>query len=85
MTKKEVYMLELFVMHSCPYCRKVMEYFDSHDVEYVKNDISYQENHERLMNLGGMEQVPFLYDKEKSISMYESDDIIKYVSENIAK
>ena len=72
-------MLELFVMHSCPYCRKVMEYFDSNGVEYVKNDISYQENHERLMKLGGVEQVPFLYDAEKGLKMYESDDIIEYI------
>lgn len=73
-------MLELYVMESCPYCKKVMSYLDENNVSYSKMDISNRENYDALLNLGGMEQVPFLNDTENNVKMYESDDIIKYVS-----
>lgn len=71
-------MYNLYVMDSCPYCRKVRMSFDENSVEYVVKDISDRENYDALMALGGMEQVPFLYDDENNVKMYESDDIIKY-------
>ena len=74
-------MLELFILETCPYCRKVMEYFNSHNIEYKKMNISEPENLDKLMSLGGKSQVPFLNYPEKDVKMYESDDIIKYVSE----
>lgn len=80
MFKKGVNMLELYVMESCPYCKKVMSYLDENNVSYSKMDISNRENYDALLNLGGMEQVPFLNDTENNVKMYESDDIIKYVS-----
>ena len=73
-------MLELYVMESCPYCKKVMSFLDENNVSYSKMDISNRENYDALLNLGGMEQVPFLNDTENNVKMYESDDIIKYVS-----
>ena len=33
--------------------------------------------------IGGKSQVPFLYDKENKIKMYESDDIIEYLKDNM--
>ena len=76
-------MLELFVSYTCPYCRKVMEFFDNHEVDYVKNDVSIEENYNRLVSIGGKDQVPFLFDREKSISIYESEDIIDFVRANV--
>ena len=75
-------MLELYVMESCPYCKKVMSFLDENNVSYSKMDISNRENYDALLNLGGMEQVPFLNDTENNVKMYESDDIIKYVSKS---
>ncbi len=72
-------MYNLYVMESCPYCQKVRKAFDENSVGYVVKDISDRENYDALISLGGMEQVPFLYDDEKDVKMYESDDIIKYV------
>ena len=80
MFKKGVNMLELYVMESCPYCKKVMSFLEENNVSYSKMDISNRENYDALLNLGGMEQVPFLNDTENNVKMYESDDIIKYVS-----
>lgn len=70
-------MLDLYVMETCPYCRKVMDFMEKEGIKYNKKDISDQKNHDMLIALGGMEQVPFLHDGE--VKMYESDDIIEYV------
>lgn len=72
-------MLELFILETCPYCKKVMRFFDENDIKYKKMDITNEENLEMLIELGGKRQVPFLYDKDNGIKMYESDDIIDYV------
>ena len=72
-------MYNLYVMDTCPYCQKVRNSFDENSVDYVVKDISDRANYDALMTLGGIEQVPFLYDDESGIKMYESDDIISYV------
>lgn len=74
-------MLELYILETCPYCRKVMNYLDENEIPYNKHDISQDDNLEKLIELGGMQQVPYLYDTENDIGMYESDDIINYIDE----
>ncbi len=71
-------MIELYIMEHCPYCRKVMNYFDENHIAYTKLDIGEDENLQKLLELGGHRQVPFLHDTDKDVKMYESDDIINY-------
>ena len=71
-------MLELFILESCPYCKKVMTFLDENKMEYRKIDISNKENEKSLIRIGGKRQVPFMIDKDKNIQMYESNDIIEY-------
>ncbi len=71
-------MFDLYILETCPYCSKVMNYFDENSIKYNKKNIGDKENREQLIKLGGYEQVPFLYDTEKNEGLYESDDIIKY-------
>ncbi len=70
-------MIDLYIMENCPYCRKVMDFLDENHIDFNKNDISYPENHQRLLKLGGIDQVPFMVDGD--IMMYESADIIEYL------
>lgn len=72
-------MIELFILDSCPYCRKVMDYMNSHGVEYVKFDITNPTTEDALVKIGGKRQVPFMIDKDRNVQMYESDDIIEYL------
>ena len=72
-------MLELFVLETCPYCLKVMDYMDKNGIEYHKIDISNEESKNSLIQIGGKRQVPFLIDKDRNIQMYESNDIIEYL------
>ena len=72
-------MLELFILETCPYCKKVMKFLDEQNMPYKKIDITNDDNKETLIRFGGKRQVPFLIDKERNIQMYESDDIINYL------
>ncbi|MBE7711324.1 MAG: NrdH-redoxin [Cyanobacteria bacterium SIG31] len=72
-------MLELFILETCPYCKKVMNFLDEQDMKYKKIDITNKESEETLIRMGGKRQVPFLVDSDRNIQMYESDDIIEYL------
>lgn len=52
-------MLDLYILETCPYSIKVMNYFDEHNISYNKKDITKTENLEKLIKLGGERQVPF--------------------------
>lgn len=73
-------MFDLYIMESCPYCQKVLRYFDENGIAYHKFDTVNKDNLDRLLTLGGKDQVPFLHDEDNNVNMYESDDIISYVS-----
>ena len=72
-------MFDLFILETCPYCKKVMKYFDEKNISYNKIDISNKESEESLIKIGGKRQVPFLIDRDRNIQMYESNDIIEYI------
>ena len=72
-------MLELFVLETCPYCIRVMDFLNKENMQYKKIDISNKESEESLIQIGGKRQVPFLIDTERNIQMYESKDIIEYL------
>lgn len=74
-------MLELYILETCPYSRKVMSYFDEAGIKYNKHDVSKGDNLDKLIELGGQGQVPFLLDTDNDKAMYESDDIIEYIKE----
>ncbi len=74
--------LELYMFETCPYCRRVMNYIDESgrtDVEY-HNIHKSEEDRKRLVEVGGMQQVPCLFIDGKP--MYESLDIIDWLKAN---
>ena len=71
-------MLDLFILEACPYCKKVMKFFDEKGIKYSKIDITNKASEESLIKIGGKRQVPFLVDNDRNIQMYESNDIIEY-------
>ncbi len=72
-------MIDLFILETCPYCKKVMSYMDENGLKYNKIDIKDKASEDALIQLGGKRQVPFMVDKDRNIQMYESNDIIEYV------
>lgn len=77
--KGEIIMLDLYVSQYCPYCRKVMNYLDENNIDFNMIDVADKENFNKLVSLGGKDQVPFLNDADNDVLMYESDEIIEYV------
>ena len=75
-------MFELFIKESCPYCKKVMQNFNKNGIEYEKKDVNDEENMKTLLELGGKDQVPFLYSPDNDVRLYESSDIIEYAKYN---
>lgn len=75
-------MYDLYILNSCPYCQKVMEFLNKKNIRYHKFDTSNKDNVLRLMTIGGIDQVPFLYNDETDEKIYESDNIIKYIEKN---
>ena len=73
-------MLELYYSKTCPYCQKVFDFFSTNGIENIPKDVSKKENHDKLMTLGKISQVPFLVDTTTGKMMYESDSIIAYVN-----
>ena len=71
-------MIDLYILQSCPYCKKVMKFFDENSIEYNQVDISDAANEESLVRMGGKRQVPFIVDRDRNVQMYESSDIIEY-------
>ena len=72
-------MLEIFTMDTCPYCHKVLDFLKSKSIDFIQRDVNLPENAQMLMKFGGKGQVPFLMDKDKKVTMYESDKIIEYI------
>ena len=71
-------MLDLYVMETCPYCKKVLAFTEEKGIKLNKIDIADKANENALIQIGGKRQVPFLVDKDRNIQMYESSDIIEY-------
>jgi len=80
--------IELYLSEACPFCGKVRAYMEQKSLPYVmKPALSSDPNSRHMVELrehGGKAQVPFLFDPDKDVQMYESDDIIAYIQDNIA-
>lgn len=71
--------LELFKFDTCPYCQRVLkEIAGSGRTDIEMHDIhKSQDDRRRLIEEGGMEQVPCLFIDGKP--MYESLDIVAWL------
>ena len=75
-------MYDLYILNSCPYCQKVMEFLNKKNIKYHKFDTSNKDNVLRLMTIERVDQAPPLQSEETDEKIYESDNIIKYIEKN---
>ncbi|TKX69508.1 glutathione S-transferase N-terminal domain-containing protein [Halorubrum sp. SP9] len=83
-------MLELSQSEGCPHCAKVRETLSELGVSYVAHnprlpgnaggDVTNEVTHDEL-TAGGEDQIPYLVDTDRGVTMYESDDIVDYLEE----
>ena len=72
-------MFKLYILKTCPYCKKVIGFMDENKVKSSLVAVSDPENYNELIEIGGNAQVPFLVDCENDVKLYESDEIIDYL------
>jgi len=84
-------MLELYQAEGCRYSAKVRETLTELGVSYVihnprsaAGETRNEQTHAQLRTLGSEDQIPFLVDHERDVTMYESDDIVEYLQEHYA-
>ncbi|XP_059070073.1 uncharacterized protein LOC131071573 isoform X2 [Cryptomeria japonica] len=75
--------IEIYEFESCPFCRKVREIVSILDLDVLyypcpKNGPNFRP---KVVQMGGKQQFPYMVDPNTGVSMYESDDIIKYLVE----
>ena len=75
-------MIELYINTRCPFCQKVLKAADEFGLEEGKDYTTIDAStgtpgRKVVLRVGGKGMVPFLIDGDNS--MYESDDIIKYL------
>nr|DAD28840.1 TPA_asm: hypothetical protein HUJ06_030308 [Nelumbo nucifera] len=73
--------IEIYEFESCPFCRKVREIVAVLDLDVLfypcpRNGPNFRR---RVAQIGGKQQFPYMVDPNTGVSMYESDDIIKYL------
>ena len=74
-------MFDLYILESCPYCKKVMDFMKEKNIPFHKFDTINNDNALKLLEIGGQDQVPFLHDTKNNKKIYDSEKIIKYISE----
>lgn len=73
--------IEIYEFESCPFCRKVREIVAVLDLDVIfypcpRNGPNFRP---KVGEMGGKKQFPYMVDPNTGVSMYESDDIIKYL------
>ncbi|WP_227375383.1 glutathione S-transferase N-terminal domain-containing protein [Haladaptatus halobius] len=82
-------MLELYQAEDCPYSQNVRQAMQDLGLSYVvhnprshEGDVNNEQAQSELEAVGGDDQIPFLVDTRREVSMYESDDIVDYLREH---
>jgi len=73
--------LQLYEFEGCPFCRKVREALSMLDLEVdvLPCPKGGQRFRSEVVRMGGKAQFPYLVDPNTGKSMYESDEIIRYL------
>ena len=72
----------LYYKKSCPFCQKVLRFMEANHLTMDTRETTQPGNQNDLIRIGGKKQVPCLVINGKPL--YESDDIITYLSTHVA-
>lgn len=86
-------MLELYQSEGCSYSATVRERLSELGISYVIHnprlpggqggDVTNEVTHEQL-TAGGEDQIPYLVDTDRAVTLYESDAILEYLETHYA-
>ena len=78
-------MLTHYVKTGCPFCAKALAKVQELNLTIEEKNIADSAVAAELIARGGKRQVPYLVDSDRSVEMYESDDIVAYLGEHYGK
>ena len=70
----------LYIEQGCPFGNRVMAFMKKHGIEAELRDRDTKHYEQELIARGGSRQTPYLVDEDAKVEMYESADIIAYLS-----
>lgn len=73
-------MITIYTKTGCPFCHHVLAVADGLPDGFEEKNIANETYLNELLEKGGKRQVPFLVDSDKNVSMYESSEIIDYLT-----
>jgi len=76
-------MLELYANAGCPFCIKVLQKMNEKNLDFIWRSHDFMKGQGSWnFVIGGKTQVPLLVDQQKGLTLYESEEILKYLEEN---
>jgi len=74
--------LELWSFEASPFCRVVRESLTCHEIPYILHNVGKgSPSREAFVRRSGKMMVPFLFDPNTGVEMFESEDIVVYLEE----
>ncbi|MFB6078381.1 MAG: glutaredoxin family protein [Halarchaeum sp.] len=78
--------ITLYALDGCPYCEKVHDALDEHDVGYETEwTAGLHSERNEVKRVSGQRAVPVLVDDERGVTMSESSNILDYVEKTLAE
>lgn len=84
-------MLALYQAEDYPYCETVREKLTeigqsavSHNPRTAGGDVRNEQTLDKLTSVGGEDQISFLVDTDREVTLYESDEIVEYLDNHYA-
>lgn len=77
--------LTLYALDGCPWCEKVHDALEAHDIEYETEWVEgLHSTRDEVKRVSGQRAVPVLVDHDRGVTMNESANILEYVERTLA-
>ncbi|WP_224335002.1 glutaredoxin family protein [Haloprofundus halobius] len=78
--------IELYALDGCPYCEKVHDALQENDIDYETywTEAMHSERDE-VKRVSGQRGVPVLVDDDHGVTMNESENILTYIEQTLAR
>jgi glutaredoxin len=75
----------LYSLDGCPYCEKVEDALDEHEIEYETRWVEgLHSKRDEVKRVSNQRSVPILIDEDAGVTMAESANIVEYVETSLA-
>lgn len=78
-------MRTLYQLDGCPYCEKVADALDEHDIDYETEWVEpMHSDRNEVRRVSGQRGVPVLVDEDHGVTMAESERILEFIERTLA-